>query len=248
MYVDDAGTPSVKDLGNYYVISGVIIEDRDLFFIERKVEDYRKLFFVKPYTDEEIHVHNIYHSEGNFGILSLADKYSLLNGIYQMIDSMPITVVSVGIDKIKSRGQYPNWNILNAAWTFLIERFDNFVYDKDGNDNGKIVVDISTNTDTRQISTLVKTLIIAGSNIQNIRTVTEAPSFFPSKTQHVLQIADAAVYCTLRNLNNYTKFDPYWNIIKNKLRKSRFGKIEGYGYKVFPEIMRGYMPENPQTI
>ena len=60
------------------------------------------------------------------------------------------------------------------------------------------------------------------------------PTFLPSKTQNGLQISDAAAYCTLKKLNNYVKFEPYWNIIKNKLRKSSSGKVEGFGYKLFP--------------
>jgi hypothetical protein len=61
MYVDDSGTPSMKDIGvNYYVISGVIIKDKHLVSIDNLIRDCKKRLFVGPYANEEIHIHDIY--------------------------------------------------------------------------------------------------------------------------------------------------------------------------------------------
>ena len=85
MYVDDSGTPSPQDVVDYYVISGVIIRGSDLFHVQKKLEQYRKTHLVGKYSYEEIHVHDIYHSRGNFQALTKLEKYNLLNHLYQII-------------------------------------------------------------------------------------------------------------------------------------------------------------------
>ena len=59
---------------------------------------------------------------------------------------------------------------------------------------------------------------------QKILNVSKDFYFFPSETQHVIQIADAASYCILRILHKYTKFLSYWKIIINKTHKDLNGK------------------------
>jgi hypothetical protein len=234
MYVDDSGTSSLKDLTKYYVISGVIVDICDLFCIQKKVEQFRKNHFMKDYRHEEIHVHEIYHSKGNFEKITKREKYNLLNHIYQIIYGLPVTIISVGINKIQFELMHPDWDSFNVAWTFLLERFDRFISDNNSKDKGEIVVDISSNMNEREIKRIIKYLIKHGTPYQYISHVAEEPSFFYSETIHGIQVADAASYCTLRHLNGYTKFCNYWNIIMGKMRKGPGGKIDGYGFKVFP--------------
>lgn len=60
--MDDSGSPSVKDVTSYYVISGVIIHENYITQMERKVQQYKSLNFIGKYMDAEIHVHDIYES------------------------------------------------------------------------------------------------------------------------------------------------------------------------------------------
>jgi hypothetical protein len=234
MYVDDSGTPSLKDVVEYYVISGVITRDSDLFCIQKKLEEYRKKYFVGRYSYEEIHVHDIYHSRGNFEMLSRPEKYNLLNHLYQLIHELPITIISVGINKLRIQHVYPEWNIFTAAWTFLTERFDSFISDARPEEMGEIVVDTSSNMDETKVRKIVRGLIEHGSYYQNIKNIHDEPSFFPSEMIHGIQIADAASYCTLKYLKGCRKFNNYWNLIMDKMRKSPASDINGYGYKIFP--------------
>ncbi len=42
MYVDDSGTPSLKDDTSYYVISGVIMHIQDLHILGEKFAEFKK--------------------------------------------------------------------------------------------------------------------------------------------------------------------------------------------------------------
>jgi hypothetical protein len=123
---------------------------------KRKLEQYRKTNFMGRYSYEEIHVHDIYHSRGNFQALTKLEKYNLLNHLYQTIYDLPITIISVGINKPKVQYTYPEWNIFTAAWTFLTERFDSFISDTKLPVNGEIIVDTSSNMDEKEIKKIVE--------------------------------------------------------------------------------------------
>ncbi|HKQ21421.1 MAG TPA: DUF3800 domain-containing protein [Nitrososphaeraceae archaeon] len=235
MYVDDSGTPHLTDESQFYVISGIIVEACDLPLLERKVENFKRKYFVGRYSDEEIHLHEIYKSKGNFEKLTKGEKYNILNAVYCIIDNLPITIISVGIHKQRMSIEYPSWDIFKAIWTFMVERYDAFLYER--NARGCIVIDRSTNMDELKITKIIRSLIENGSNYVNITNLENEVYFFPSDTQHGIQIADAASYCVLRTLDANIKFQPYWNIIKKQMRKDGSGNINGYGYKVFPIIM-----------
>ena len=113
MYVDDSGTPNIQDDVRYYVISGVIVYGSELYLIEKSIEDYKNEYFTDAYKDEEIHTHEIYHSRGNFTKLTLGTKYRLLTNLYEMINELPVTVITVAIDKFLMNEYLPDWNIFN---------------------------------------------------------------------------------------------------------------------------------------
>jgi hypothetical protein len=165
-----------------------------------------------------------------------------------MISGLPIALISVGIDKHFLNDYLPRWNIFNTAWTFLIERFDMHCEMK-GSDKGIIIIDKRTNMDEKKIKQTINGILKHGTNFKNINRIKKEPSFFPSKSQHGIQIADAVSYCTLKNLNRCEKFMSYWKTVTNKMRKSVTGEIMGYGLKLFPSnILEGYMTENPPVI
>jgi hypothetical protein len=55
MYVDDSGSPSMKDNSDYYVISGVIIHETDIYPVEGATQTYKNRF--EEFKRAEIHVH-----------------------------------------------------------------------------------------------------------------------------------------------------------------------------------------------
>jgi hypothetical protein len=233
MYVDDSGSPHPNDDSSHYVISGVIINSLDLFLLEKEVEIFKKKYFVGKFRDEEIHIHDLYGSKGNFStLIGLREKYHILDALYEMIDSLPLTIISVGINKQRIRTEYPSWDIHHSIWTFMIERYDWFLFDR--NVRGTLIVDRSTNIEQCKVTQIINDLILHGSGYQNITNLNNDFYFFPSKTQHAIQVADAVSYCILRTLNKNINFHSYWSKIINKTHKDQSGNIFGVGYKIFP--------------
>jgi hypothetical protein len=235
MYVDDSGSPSVKDNTSYYVISGVIVHEIDINQMERKVQQYKSLNFIRGYEDAEIHVHDIYKGQRKFSELTLPRKHEILNNLYSLINTLPITIISVGISKVRLLQSHPDWDVFNAAWTFLTERFDKYVSDHGNSINkGIIIVDRSSKIPEKDIWKIVNRLRRYGSHFQSIENIVEEPIFVESQIREGIQLADACAYCTVRYLNGSEKFLPYWDIVESKLRRSKSGIVLGYGLKIFP--------------
>lgn len=234
MYVDDSGSPSMRDNSDYYVVSGAIIHELDIRQVEIRTQQYKKKHF-REYAKEEIHVHDIYKSQRGFSGLTINRKYELLDTLYEFVETLPITIISVGIDKPDLLRERPQWHIFNAAWTFLIERFDRYIIDSRGRDRGIIIVDKSSKIPENEISRIVNLLRRNGSYFQpEIENIVEEPIFVESRLREGIQIADSCAYCTLKHLTAYDKFKPYWKIIEGKLRRGPNGNTAGYGFKVFP--------------
>ena len=223
VYVDDSGTPSLKDDTSYYVISGVIMHIQDLHILGKKFAEFKKKYFVSNYKKDEIHVHEIYHGRNNFSELTLGEKYKILSALYNIINTMPFTAITVGIHKQGMEDQYPQWDIFNAAWTFMIERYDMFLSDY-SDPLGNLVIDESENFIQGTTVNILKDIFENGTNYKKINNINQEFSFFPSHNINGLQLADCISYCTLKALNTCDKFRSYWDITKSKLR-NRNGNI-----------------------
>ena len=86
----------------------------------------------------------------------------------------------------------------------------------------------------KDIWKIVNRLRRNGSYFQAIENIVEEPIFIESQIREGIQLADACAYCTLKYLNGSEKFLRYWDIVKNKLRRSKSDVILGYGLKIFP--------------
>jgi hypothetical protein len=240
MYVDDSGTPTFSSrTGQYYVLSGIIIHESHLKHIENKVREYKIPNFEGKYTDDEVHVYDIANRMGHFSGINNPAKTLLLRNLYNTINQMPLTIISVGIDKNALPNHFPNWETVNSAWTFIAERFDKHISEHNNkssykSDKGIIIVDKSSRSIHKEVTEIINRLRQFGSNTQQIDNIVDEPMFISSAVSEQIQIADASAYCTMKHLNNAPIFTGYWNIIYSKLRRGQNGNPIGYGLKIFP--------------
>jgi Protein of unknown function (DUF3800) len=233
MYVDDSGSPGLKD-GTFYVITGVILHESIIRDFEKATQVYKRTHF-REYANCEIHTHDIYKSKRDFSDLTLKRKYELLDSLYDFMLKLPITVISVGIEKVKFVKRYSIDYLFEDAWTFLVERFEQFINDNgQGSNEGMMIVDKSSKIPENEICKIVRRLRRIGTNFCEINHLVEEPMFIDSSIREGIQMADAAAYCTIKHLTNYVKFSSYWDILASKIRRGPTGQIEGYGFKVFP--------------
>jgi hypothetical protein len=237
MYVDDSGSPFMSGkAGPYYVLSGIIIHESRLKHIESKVREYKMNNFVGKYADNEVHVYEIANKMGNFSCIDDHIRTILLRNLYDTINRMPITIISVCIGKRKLPDYYPNWETIESAWTFIAERFDRFISENSHKtfNKGILIVDKSSRSMHQEVVEIINRLRQFGSNTQPIDNIVEEPLFIPSVVSEQIQIADASAYCTMKHMNDSPVFSRYWDVIYSKLRKNHDGDPQGYGLKTFP--------------
>ncbi|MEM4377661.1 MAG: DUF3800 domain-containing protein [Candidatus Nitrosotenuis sp.] len=239
MYIDESGVERINDQTKYFVICGAIFHERDLTDMKKAMQDVRDNKLGR-FSGSEIHIHDIYKGQKAFYSISLSEIKTVLTNIYTSLNNLQFSIISVAINKPELlRSKYYNYDILETAYTFLIERFDNFL--SKNNNKGIIRIDKTSNKSTqlnqkdRKILELINQIRRNGTNLQRIKNIIEEPLFYDSALRKGLQVADASVYCVNARLNCNQFFDPYWKIIHSKLQTSPTGEISGYGLYVFPK-------------
>lgn len=236
MYVDESGCTDLST-GKYFVISGVIINECNLDYIQLEISNYKHLYFINECQGAEIHIYDIWQGRPPFDKIDITTKKTLLNNLYILLFNLPFTIVSVVIDKqLMLSGNYINWKVNKASWTFLTERFDRFISDNsEWGNKGLLIVDKQTKEVDNEIRERVNDLLKHGTLYHKYKRIFEEPLFVPSFNRIGLQIADAVSYCTLKHFYLNTHFDEYWNYTQTKYRKNpKDNNIYGYGLKIFP--------------
>lgn len=240
MYVDESGNYAHRKRGgHYYVLSGIVIHELDLTEIERRVREYKGIYFRSIYEDAELHTYDIVNSQGPFSGIDPVTQSLLLDNLFKMIYEMPITIITVVIRKWLIQFYPEEWGVLNTAWTFITERFNSFVSDSNQRNmiknKGIIIVDKSSKETDAVATGVINDLRKQRKTSYNpIRHIVEEPLFISSIMSEQMQIADNSAYCTLKYMTGSHMFQRYWALIYRKLRCAPNGYPEGYGLKLFP--------------
>jgi hypothetical protein len=94
---------------------------------------------------------------GNFSGISNITRTLLLRNLYKTINQIPITIISVGIDKSALPDHFPNWETVNSAWTFIAERFDKYISENNTkfSERGIIIVDKSSRSIHKEVTEII---------------------------------------------------------------------------------------------
>jgi len=209
--------------------------------MKTEIQQYRDNYFTDELTGATIHVHDMYNNTGQFETLFNPRKTALISALYEKIGNLPMTIISIGINKPKfiAQGYVDKTSVLDMAYTMVIERFDNFL--EENNSKGIVRIDRTTNNEEYKLNardqhvlSLVNSIRKHGTGFQKIKNIVEEPIVVNSFRRKGLQVADAVAYCTSRRLFNRGDFDPYWDLLIPKFRTNPVGGIEGYGFRIFP--------------
>ncbi len=127
------------------MLTGAIIHENDKLVIEHRLRAIKKRF----YFDEDIEIKSNFLRYANPDIknikspLKLNDrgKYNELeDSITQFLKDIPITLITIVIDKYAYWQKYPAQNPYATAYTFLSERFQMFLENQE-NSLGICIVD-----------------------------------------------------------------------------------------------------------
>ncbi|MBI4835691.1 MAG: DUF3800 domain-containing protein [Candidatus Abawacabacteria bacterium] len=134
MYIDESGNTAhnmAEGASKFLVLTGCIIHEDDRLNIETEFRRLKK----KYYQNEDIEVKSNFlryanpdRKEGSPLKLFNREAYDRLEAdVAAFLKSVPIHLISVVIEKETYWEQYPNQKPYNAAYIFLLERFQLFL-------------------------------------------------------------------------------------------------------------------------
>ncbi len=246
MYIDEAWDtiPLSQDGKKFLVLTGCIIHEKDKLTIEHRLRAIKK----KYYFDEDIEIKSNYLRYANPDIkdikspLKLNDrgKYNELEDtITQFLKDIPVTLITIVIDKHAYWQKYPAQNPYATAYTFLSERFQKYLEIQEDT-LGICIVDprewqvIKTNLDKEIDAVHHRLRWNANYFGEKCSNIIERVLFSPSDLTIGIQIAD--LYCyPVYHAYEYADMD-YWRYTETVLPKfhSRNGTVGGIWLKKFP--------------
>lgn len=243
MYVDESGVEQLSDETPFYVVSGVIFYEDVLANMKTVIQQYKNDNFKNELKNAEIHLYDMYNGYNSFEGISFTKKWELINNLYDTVGELPMTIISVAIDKQKFRNWKENAkpkDVISMCYNILLERFQMFLQDQ--NNFGVIRIDRTTDKDQYKLNSKDQLIIKHTNNIRRkyftafvrAKNVVEEVLILDSSIRKGLQIADATAYCTTKYLTTRRNFSGCWNKIEPKFRRSPSGNIKGYGLVVFP--------------
>lgn len=263
MYIDEAGDTATPQQGGsaFLVLAGCIIHENDKLAIETRFRDIKKAYYFDP--DVEIKSNFLRYANPDIPDMSspikLHDrkKYDALEAdIAQFLKDINATVISIVIHKAAYWEKYPAQNPYDAAYIFLVERFQTFLKFKGEQETfGLCIIDPREGRVEKQFigAELNKTHHLLrweeGGFWKRCPNVIEKLLFSPSDTTVGIQIADLYAYPVFHIFEYNKKKEDYWRFAEVTYPKLYFHQsvtasadpaeigpvIDGTGLKFFPD-------------
>ncbi len=264
MYVDESGDTASLEQGGSRVLclTGCIIDEKDKRDIETRFRDIKKKYYFK--TEIEIKSNFLRYANPKIAdpsksspikLYDQAQYDSLQVDIQEFLKTIPISLISVVIDKKGFWSKYPAQNPYHTAYIFLMERFQTFLQYKDG--LGLCIIDpregrvVDKKNIDKELSKIHAQLQWEdGGFWKKCPRIIEKVLFSDSELTTGIQIAD--LYCyPIYHLFRYDKKESeyYWfdnisapklyyhsTVISSSNPEDRLGpQVDGTGLKFFPQ-------------
>lgn len=250
MYIDESGdTIPISQKGkDFLVLTGCMVNEVDRVKIEADLRSIKKRYF----QNEDVEIKSNFLRYANPDIshhspLKLHDREQYNKSeadITSYLQSLPIEILSVVIDKAGYWTQYPSQNPYEIAYLYLLELFQ--MYLKSKNSLGICIID-------PREGQVEKTFI--GDSLEKIHhamrwqdggiwkrcpNIIERLLYSTSENTIGIQIADLYCYPIFHIFQYKKEPSDYWRYCDITLPKmyTVAGKLDGYGLKVFPKIKK----------
>ncbi len=153
MYIDESGKEETSDQMQYFLVSGVVIQEKDLQDMYVTVRNIRTTIFPARFQNPEIHVQRIYKGHKDFYGISKDEARKSLDMLYTSLQDINFSTILIVIDKKALLcSPYNDYDVLETAYVFLIERFDKFLQKKERKEcSGWIVQAPNSTVSTQKI-------------------------------------------------------------------------------------------------
>lgn len=240
IFLDESGDHNLKSIDpNHPVLAlaGCIFEENYYQKAVIKKVDELKIKYFKS-TEIILHSRDIRKQE-NKPFLALRNK-KLREGFYKelnnLISDLYLTVIASVIDKHKLKEQYGSHsdNPYYLSLGFIMERYSMFLREK--GEAGLMVIESRNKVDDNLLYLAYSKTMLQGTGFMKadeFQKRIKDLSFIPKKENEAgTQLADLIAYPIATSI--LARRDKRaFEVIKTKIR-SKNGKIEGYGLKIFP--------------
>ncbi|MBS1846399.1 MAG: DUF3800 domain-containing protein [Actinobacteria bacterium] len=231
LYVDESGKSGPRDYTQpWYVLGGLILPEEKWKAAERDLNEAIDAVVPPPRSDDwELHMTLIAHRKKHFSSMPEADRFSLVDAVFDVMEWHDLKLIFVAIDKEKHQKKYARPDpVERFAYMLMLERF-NYCAGRQ-NAIGLVVADEQKEVElsTRKAHSRYRR---DGTGMSRIDHVIETPFFTPSHWSRPLQMIDVATYYVARHLRGATTAS-YWERIERRL--DGYPDYEGKGLKTFP--------------
>ena len=237
IYVDESGTPNIKDSENF-VLGAIIINEDRWFEVDKRVKELKEKYFSGRADNVEIHMCDIVHRKDYFSKLQSAERIEIIKDILELIKKIEMRTVYI---VIKKQNLLKNINIRYWAYEFLFERVCYQLKDmNDGKEKieyGLLLFDSISKKRNAEIWEIVSKLLKEGGWYEQNRHLIDGPIFSESHIRSPLQLSDCVAYM----VNHHYKLNQNKDENMKKILEEGFEIIEQkmpcrkrYSRKVFP--------------
>jgi hypothetical protein len=230
LYVDESGDVGLAGSpSRYFALSGFVVHElrwhETLESIIKFRQDVRATYGLK--LREEIHAGHFIHKPKEVARIPKSMRLRLLRDALDFQSMLPdVSILNVVVDK---RGKPPAFDVFEAAWVTLIQRFHNTISYKNfpgpqnADDRGLLVVDQTEERKLRGISRRMRRYnpvpsIYGGARLMPITTLVEDAVHRNSLHSYFIQLADVNAYFL------YQRFDPC-SYVKRKGGRNYFNRL-----------------------
>jgi len=243
LYADGSGQTKINkrsSINGWYILSGVIVHERNWKIIEEKLTELKKEIFPQLLPNEwELHAAEIWNNRGFFSDPELKvnfdKKKEIFSKVLELICNSELQIINIIILKDKLNQKYVTPKAMEYSWTLLVERFEHLLRNEpEETNNGLLFVDSDQKIPEKEIKDLIWRLVRKGSSMQRVDHVIEDPIFTKSHLRNLIQLADMMAYVIHRSYRGDIKFKDWFDGLKHKMYQPN-GELNKFGLKEFPD-------------
>lgn len=238
VYADESGDHNLATINRQnpvFVLAFCIFEKRA--YVDDIVPMVQRLKFdFFGHDCVVLHSHEIRKAHGEFRILlNAAVRERFVARINDLMDMTPATIIAAAIDKQRHVLNYRNpANPYEIALVFCMERLQRWLIERGQQDRLTHVIVEKRGASEDSKLELEFRRIADGQNRVGRMSNLEIRFMDKKHNSSGLQIADLVAHPIGRHVINPTQPNRAYQSIEPKFRRSAFGRIEGYGLKIFP--------------
>lgn len=187
LYLDESGT----DAGEYFVLAGISVFERDTYFFNRDFDELQETFL--PGVDDPVEFHATKiraRKDPPWDALRAEEAYGLLDKGYDVIARNACVLFGVAVSREALRSQ--DTDEYAFAFESIVKRFDGYLARlyRQSHEHQKGLVIIAESNYRQRIEVLAKELLRSGTRWGDLSDLAEIPLFTMARNSRLLQAAD----------------------------------------------------------